>query len=342
MPDNTRLQRQHKRLERLSERGLVRSTVLVHQECKDALEIIRPLLARQEAAPYLLKFATNVNDPLRPTNVSQVSQLSPFRYPGGKTWAVPEVRKWVRSLRKRPKIFVEPFAGGAIVGLTIAAENLADRVLLCEKDDDVAAVWNVVFGRSQERVDGLCNQILAFEMTRNNVADALSNSGGPIGERAFRTILKNRVHRGGILAPGAGLVKDGENGKGLLSRWYPETLVRRIKAIRTLRTRIDFTHGDGFQTIDENADNPDAAFFIDPPYTAGGKRAGSRLYTHSEVNHPRLFDSMKASKGAFLMTYDDAQEVSDLAKSRGFQLTRLPMKSTHHAVMHELFISRAS
>jgi DNA adenine methylase len=33
----------------------------------------------------------------------------------------------------------------------------------------------------------------------------------------------------------------------------------------------------------------DAVFFIDSPYTAGGKRAGSRLYTHFEVDHEKTF-----------------------------------------------------
>jgi len=57
--------------------------------------------------------------PLRTVvNVSSIPQRSPFRYPGGKTWFVPIVRQWLRSLDKKPKLLIEPFAGGAIVGLT--------------------------------------------------------------------------------------------------------------------------------------------------------------------------------------------------------------------------------
>jgi len=44
--------------------------------------------------------------------------------------------------------------------------------------------------------------------------------------------VKNRVNRGGILAPGAGMIKQGEKGKGLKSRWYPETLKRRILLLK--------------------------------------------------------------------------------------------------------------
>jgi DNA adenine methylase len=36
---------------------------------------------------------------------------------------------------------------------------------------------------------------------------------------------------GGILAKVASFIKNGENGKGITSRWHPETLRRRILAI---------------------------------------------------------------------------------------------------------------
>ena len=84
----------------------------------------------------------------------------------------------------------------------------------------------------------------------------------------------------------------------------------------------------------------DTVFFIDPPYTAGGKRAGSRLYTHSEVDHERLFTLCESLCGDFLMTYDNADEVRALADQHGFQTKAVPMKNTHHAEMAELLIGR--
>jgi len=53
---------------------------------------------------------------------------------------------------------------------------------------------------------------------------ALAKEADTTRDLAFQTILRNRVNRGGILVDGAGRVKHGENGKGLTSRWYPETL----------------------------------------------------------------------------------------------------------------------
>ncbi len=73
-------------------------------------------------------------------NVASVPQRSPFRYPGGKTWLVPHIRQWLASRKSPPNDFIEPFAGGGIVSLTVAAENLADHVTMVELDEQVAAV----------------------------------------------------------------------------------------------------------------------------------------------------------------------------------------------------------
>ncbi len=82
--------------------------------------------------------------------------------------------------------------------------------------------------------------------------------------------------------------------------------------------------------------------FIDPQYTAGknGKRAGTRLYTHFELDHDRLFTRVEKAKGDFMMTYDNAEEVSQLAKRHGFKCKTISMMNTHHATMQELLIGR--
>src|SRR5205809_2769235 len=54
----------------------------------------------------------------KPFNVASVTQLSPFRYPGGKTWLIPYIRAWLLSKAPKATRFVEPFAGGAIVSLS--------------------------------------------------------------------------------------------------------------------------------------------------------------------------------------------------------------------------------
>jgi len=76
--------------------------------------------------------------------------------------------------------------------------------------------------------------------------------------------------------------------------------------------------------------------FIDPPYTV----AGRRLYAYSQIDHEKLFREAARVKGDFLMTYDNAKPIREMAKQFGFDTHKIPMKNTHHTIMSELLIGR--
>jgi DNA adenine methylase len=284
---------------------------------------------------FLPEFETEERE--KPVNVASVPQRSPFRYPGGKTWLVPLFRRWIMSLPSQPSILVEPFAGGGIISLTAAFERLVDHVVMVELDEQIAAVWKTILSGDAE---WLAKRILSFDLTVESAKAESAKMPKTQREFAFQTVLKNRTAHGGILAGGAGVVKNGENGKGILSRWYPQTIAKRITNIGYVAHIIEFKHGDAFEELTRFRNDRNAVFFIDPPYTAGGKSAGSRLYNHSEVDHERLFSFCGKLRGDFLMTYDNADEVRSLAERHGFATKLVPMKNTHHAEMKELLIGR--
>jgi DNA adenine methylase len=266
-------------------------------------------------------------------NVAGVPQRSPFRYAGGKTWLVPRIREWLHARGGAEKELIEPFAGGGTVSLTAACENLVDRITMVEKDEDVAAVWRVILNGGAE---GLADEIANFQLTPESARAAISRADESLDCRAFATIIKNRVNRGGILADGASFIKNGENGKGITSRWYPETLKRRILAIAQVRHKIRFIEGDAFEVCAQNADRQNVVYFIDPPYI----KAGGRLYRHSAIDHEALFGLASRLQGDFLMTYDNDGEAQELANRHKLNMNLIAMKNTHHARKTELLIGQ--
>ena len=273
----------------------------------------------------------------KPVNVASVPLRSPFRYPGGKTWFVPAFRKWMSHKHPKPEMLVEPFAGGGIISLTSLFENHVNSVIMVELDEEVAAVWQSVISG-----DGpwLADRILSFKISRESVTSEISKPAFEVREKAFQTILKNRTFHGGVLAKGSGLIKLGENGKGIRSRWYPKTLAKRLINLEKISKRIEFRCEDGLKVMRDLYDREETLFFIDPPYTAGGKNAGKRLYKYSDINHEKLFDICETLRGDFLVTYNNADEVRELARRHGFSMRLIPMKNTHHAEMQELVIGR--
>ena len=265
-------------------------------------------------------------------NVASVPQRSPFRYPGGKTWLIPTVRQWLKQESKPVQELIEPFAGGGIVSLTAAFEKLANHITMVEMDEEIAAVWEIIL---KENNKWLADKILTFELTHENVKSELDRPIKKLKDIAFCTILKNRIFHGGILAKGSGMIKNGENGKGIASRWYPKTLHDRIIAISFISDKINFVTGDAFGILEKNVNNKNAYFFIDPPYTVAGKR----LYTYFDIDHEKLFHLTSKLKGKFMLTYDDTSEIRRLADKYDLQYRTIPMKTTLHYEKNEIIIS---
>jgi DNA adenine methylase len=267
----------------------------------------------------------------------QPSLLSPFRYPGGKSWLRGFALDWLTALPYRPKVFIEPFAGGGSVGLAVAEFAMADEIHFIERDPDVAAVWKAALGSHCER---LCERVLGFRINRQNVRTALADVRPDLVSVAFRCLLRNRVQRGGILAPRAGLLRKGERNRGIRSRWYPKTLVSRLRKIHSLRDRIHFTQADAMELLPKLLRRADVAFFLDPPYALNGSGPGLRLYRHAEVDHERLFAMLSAARGACLATFHPSAHIRRLATRSGFHVSTKVMHTAHHRHRRELILRK--
>ena len=274
--------------------------------------------------------------PIPAVNVASVPQRSPLRYPGGKTWLIPHVRAWLGTQEPAARLLIEPFCGGGVVSLTAVMEGFVERALMAELDRDVAAFWHAALRHGEE----LRERLLGFDPTREAVEALTAERPDGVAERGFRTLVLNRTRRGGILAPGASLTRNGENGKGIRSRWYPETIADRLGGIAACADRLAFCETDGMQLLAATAEAQGSVVFADPPYTAGGKRAGARLYSSHEVDHRRLFGLLDDSGAEFLMTYDRAPEIVALVLRHGFRAVEVSMKNGHHARIPELVITR--
>ena len=122
-------------------------------------------------------------------NVASVVQRSPFRYPGGKTWLVPRIGQWLASLPIRPTKFIEPFAGGAAVGLTVAFEQLASLVILVERDEQVAAVWHIVIN-TKGGAEWLAKRIVEFHPRPKQSKNCCHRGFAQPEKRHFKPLFK--------------------------------------------------------------------------------------------------------------------------------------------------------
>jgi DNA adenine methylase len=77
-----------------------------------------------------------------------------------------------------------------VLGDVIMRSILVDRITMVEKDEDVAAVWQVILNGGAE---WLSDEIAHFQLTPDSAKAAIAQTDESLECRAFATIIKNRV-----------------------------------------------------------------------------------------------------------------------------------------------------
>ena len=143
------------------------------------------------------------------------------------------------------------------------------------------------------------------------------------------------------MAPGAGWLNKGEDGHGIHSRWYPDTLADRIKTSNGLRNKLTFVNGDGLEVLKEFAADPRAVAFVDPPYVVRGRGAGRRLYAHCDVDCDKLFEIIRTFAGAMVITYHRSVIVERLADAAGLERHTVTVQTGHTGRKRELIMYKS-
>jgi DNA adenine methylase len=261
---------------------------------------------------------------------------SPLRYPGGKSWLAPELRAWLADCPATE--IIELFAGGAFASLLAVVEGFVSKATLVEMDPAVCAVWRTIFSPSAKV---LCNRVLRFPFEENEVRALIEKKARNDLDLAFQTIVLNRARRGGILAEGAGFLKSGERSKGVSSRWYPETLCKRITLLNSFSDRFQIVEGDALQALRRfNRRKTRAKIFVDPPYFKLQEKGVKPLYRYNHIDHKALFAGLSRTPHDFLLTYDVNDQITEYINEYSLSAKTVVMRTTHAVSKEEFLISK--
>lgn len=210
--------------------------------------------------------------PLSDPSTATMRYQSPLRYPGAKagiTKLISEIVSSAAATLGQPRLFVEPFAGGAATALRLAGLGTADRVLLADADPLVATFWTVAAEDTAWLVDRMWDEPITLErwdywrrwsprrqddrelavkclfVNRTTFSGILHGRAGPIGGRAQtsaypldcrfnRVGLQKRLEYIGDLYRTNRLLdvwcKDWEATLADVAEWYPQLLPDRVIA----------------------------------------------------------------------------------------------------------------
>jgi DNA adenine methylase len=265
---------------------------------------------------------------------------SPLRYPGGKTSIHSVVNEILKSNGLQHQAYVEPFAGGGGLALSLLFSGCVSEIHLNDLDPSIWAFWHSVLFETEE----LSRRILEADVTIENwrvqretyLRGDLSN---PV-ELGFSAFFLNRTNRSGIIK-GAGVIgglQQVGNYK-IDCRFNREELAHRIERIARYKRQIHLYREDAvdFLANSEKYVEGRSLYCIDPPYY----KKGSSLYTnfYRANDHRSLCEAISNLRRAWIVTYDDAPQIRELYSA--FDIYHVDVNYSAHSkrVASELLIS---
>ncbi len=261
---------------------------------------------------------------------SRMRYLTPLRYPGGKSKLTSFVRAVLSTNDLTGGHYVEPYAGGAAVGLSLLVTDDVAHVHINDLDRSVHAFWHSVLHES----DQLCRRIRAARISirewRRQRAVQDSSPSVSLLDLGFSTFFLNRTNRSGIIRSGGVIGGIKQAGEWKMDARFPrDGLITRIKTIAALRDRISLYNCDAAALLRRLLPRLPAKslLYLDPPYyVTGNRRLYANAYDHAD--HAEIALTLEALRRPWLVSYDDVPQIRTLY--RPYRCRRYGLTYTAH------------
>lgn len=252
--------------------------------------------------------------------IRTVDYLSPFRYPGGKSFLTGYLASIAKQLpTTRDTHYLEPYCGGAGAALGLLAQNAVSKIHLNDRDIRVYSAWKAIIDETQRFIETLDSVPVTIETWRKCRDLVEASSEKYSFELGFATFFINRTSRAGIVLGSGPIGGYKQQGHWKIdARYYGQTIKKRLNWIGQHSNRIELSNDDGIDFLNRKSkelENLSTLYFIDPPYV----KAGGRLYlnTMTDSEHRKLSDILKTNKCRnWILTYDDHPLIRELYQDR--------------------------
>ncbi|WP_166793674.1 MULTISPECIES: DNA adenine methylase [unclassified Frankia] len=261
-------------------------------------------------------------DELQDRQFFERSVLSPLRYPGAKRQLTTVIESIIKANVPPPRLFVEPFCGGATTALRMAGGGVVEHVIFADADPLVAAFWyTAAFDTSW-----LINRMWEEKITVDRWDWWRASRPRSRRDLALKCLILNRTTFSGILHGRAGPI-GGRSQKSQYKidcRFGREGLQRRIRAVGELADTgrlLDVWNSDWRSTLARirtsfsYLDPSEISVYLDPPYV--NKAEYLYEWSFDSKNHMELAQELRnADQYRWLLSYDDNPIVRGLYPSR--------------------------
>lgn len=237
---------------------------------------------------------------------------SPLRYPGGKGRLAQHVIDLMEMNHLVGGHYVEPYAGGAGIAISLLYLEYADHIHLNDLDPSVYAFWKCVVEHTEEFTRLVRDAPMTVEEWRKQRAVQFSKE--PVGtlDLGFSTFYLNRTSRSGIIRGGVIGGNDQSGTYKMDARYNRKQLIQRIEKVASYGSRISLYNRDAADLICEVLPSiPDRALiYLDPPYYHHGHRLYHASYKHDD--HAKIAGLVDAIGQSWIVSYDNVRPIQEL------------------------------
>ena len=238
---------------------------------------------------------------------------SPLRYPGGKA----KIASLVQSVFEENDLiggcYVEPYAGGASVGLSLLYNGFVSKIIINDYDRSIYAFWYAVI----HDTDNLCRLIrdTSVNMSTWKKQQAVQKQKETAGllDLAFSTFFLNRTNRSGIIKAGVIGGNDQSGNYKMDARFNKAELINRIQKVSFFSEGIELYNLDAIRLITQvTSELPQRTLiYFDPPYYVKGKDLYVNYYKHGDhFLVSQMIRGIREHK--WIVSYDNNPEIKKL------------------------------
>jgi len=237
---------------------------------------------------------------------------SPLRYPGGKGKISKFIQDVFRSNGLCDGLYIEPYAGGASVALSLLFNEYAKKIVINDKDTSIYSFWHSVLNDTENLIRLISDtkiDVANWDLQKAIQLDKLNQNHLSLG---FSTFYLNRCNRSGIILAGiiGGRKQDG-NWK-IDARFNKKDLITRIQRIADYKNRIKLYNYDALELIDVTSKEIELKklYYFDPPYFVKGQMLYMNHYL--EQDHINIYNSIDKLKSNWIVSYDNIEFIRNL------------------------------
>lgn len=268
-----------------------------------------------------------------------MSILSPLRYPGGKSKISNFFKQFVKDNGLLDGVYVEPYAGGASVALSLLFDEYVSKIIINDKDRSIYAFWHSVLYDTEN----LCRLIAETPVTMENwkklreLQKVDKKEQASLLDLGFSTFFMNRTNRSGIIKAGVigGYAQTG-NYK-MDARYRKDELLKRIRRIASYADRIELHNEDAVDFIQKiaNQNIDKTILYLDPPYYKKGQGLYMNYYKDSDHRDIKSLVS-RLGQMKWVVSYDNSEFIKSLYQEFLHQEFRLNYSANNNGTGTEV------